>query len=252
MNRRYISTLALAFASSVIAFTAHAADVKNIVIVRGALADGSGWRKATEILESRGFHVTIVQQPITSLADDVAATERILDLQDGPSLLVGHSYGGMVITEAGNRPDVAGLVYVAAFQPNKGESLFDLASSKPPAGKNIQETSDGKYLYLDPHAFAEDFAADLPKPEASFMARSQVFASKEAFAAKVDDPAWKTKMSWTVVATEDRSIHPDLERTMAKRAGSTVTEIKSSHAVFASHPQEVADIIAEAAGKAGR
>lgn len=122
MNRRYIITLALAFASSVIAFAAHAADVKNIVIVRGALADGSGWRKATEILESRGFHVTIVQQPITSLADDVAATERILDLQDGPSLLVGHSYGGMVITEAGNRPDVAGLVYVAAFQPTRAKA----------------------------------------------------------------------------------------------------------------------------------
>lgn len=251
MNRRYISTLALAFASSVIAFAAHAADVKNIVIVRGAFTDGSGWRKATEILERRGFHVTIVQQPITSLADDVAATKRILDLQDGPSLLVGHSYGGMVITEAGNRPDVAGLVYVAAFQPNKGESLFDLASSKPPAGKKIKETMDGKYLYLDPHAFADDFAADLPEAEANFMARSQVFASKEAFAAKVGDPAWKTKMSWSIIATEDRSIRTSSGKWRSVPA-STVTEIKSSHAVFASHPQEVADIIANAAGKVDR
>jgi pimeloyl-ACP methyl ester carboxylesterase len=247
MNRHSTSILALAFATSVIAFSAQAAEVKNIVIVHGALADGSGWRKASDILVERGFNVTIVQQPITSLADDIAATNRVLDLQDGPTLLVGHSYGGMVITEAGRSPVVAGLVYVAAFQPDAGESLLSLASSKPAGGMNIRETKDGKYLYLDPAAFANDFAADLPKDDAAFLARSQVFASKEAFSAKVGAPAWKTKQSWSMVATEDRSINPELEREMAKRAGSVVTEIKSSHAVFASQPQKVADVIEKAA-----
>jgi pimeloyl-ACP methyl ester carboxylesterase len=195
----------------------------------------------------RGFNVTIVQEPITALADDVAATNRVLDLQDGPSLLVGHSYGGMVITEAGNNPHVAGLVYVAAFQPDAGESLLALASSKPAGSMNIRETKDGKYLFLDPAAFANDFAADLPQEDAGFLSRSQVFAAKEAFAAKIGDPAWKTKKSWTVVATHDRSINPDLERDMAKRAGSDVTEIEASHAVFASQPEKVADVIEKAA-----
>lgn len=252
MNRRYISTLALAFATSVIAFAAQAAEVKNIVIVHGALADGSGWRKATDILERRGFNVTIVQEPITSLADDVAATKRVLDLQDGPTLLVGHSYGGMVITEAGNSTNVAGLVYVAAFQPDKGESLLDLASSKPASGMNIRETKDGKYLYLDPAGFAADFAADLPKDEVAFFAKSQVFASKDAFSAKVSEPAWRTKKSWSIVATGDHSINPELEREMAKRAGSAVTEIKASHAVFASQPEKVADVIAAAAAASSK
>lgn len=247
MNRRFIFTLAIAFATSVIAFAAQAADVKNIVIVHGALADGSGWRKATEILERRGFNVTIVQQPITSLADDIAATNRVLDLQQGPVLLVGHSYGGMVITEAGHSPTVAGLVYVAAFQPDKGESLIGLASSKPAGGMNIRETKDGKYLYLDPAAFANDFAADLPLEDAAFLARSQVFASKQAFTAKVGEPAWKVKKSWAIVATQDRSINPDLERDMARRAGSQVSEIVASHAVFASQPEKVASVIENAA-----
>ena len=245
MNR--ISTFAIAFFTSAIAFAAQAAEVRNIVIVHGALADGSGWRKATEILAGRGYNVTIVQQPITSLADDVAATNRVLDLQTGPTLLVGHSYGGMVISEAGNRPDVAGLVYVAAFQPDKGESLISLARSKPPDGMNIRETKDGEYLYLDPAAFLNDFAADLPKDEAAFLARSQVFASKKAFTAKASDPAWKVKKSWSVVATRDRSINPELERDMARRAGSVMAEIEASHAVFASQPEKVADVIDMAA-----
>jgi pimeloyl-ACP methyl ester carboxylesterase len=252
MSHRKVATLALAFATSVIAFAAQAADVKNIVIVHGALADGSGWRKATEILEKRGFNVTIVQEPITSLSDDIAMTNRVLDLQDGPTLLVGHSYGGMVITEAGHNQNVAGLVYVAAFQPDKGESLLSLASSKPAGGMNIRETKDGEYLYLDPAAFANDFAADLPKDEVAFLAKSQVFASKEAFSANVGDPAWKTRKSWSVVATEDRAINPDLERQMAKRAGSDVTEIAASHAVFASQPEKVADVIEKAAKAASR
>lgn len=242
-----ISTFAVVFFTSAIALAAQAAEVRNIVIVHGALADGSGWRRATEILEDRGYNVTIVQQPITSLADDVAATKRVLDLQTGPTLLVGHSYGGMVISEAGNRPDVAGLVYVAAFQPDKGESLIGLASSKPAGGMNIRETKDGEYIYIDPAAFPNDFAADLPREDAAFLARSQVFAAKKAFTAQASDPAWKVKKSWSVVAIRDRSINPELERDMAKRAGSQVIEIEASHAVFASQPEKVADVIDEAA-----
>lgn len=242
-----ISTFAVVFFTSAIALAAQAAEVRNIVIVHGALADGSGWRRATEILEDRGYNVTIVQQPITSLADDVAATKRVLDLQTGPTLLVGHSYGGMVISEAGNRPDVAGLVYVAAFQPDKGESLIGLASSKPAGGMNIRETKDGEYIYIDPAAFPNDFAADLPREDAAFLARSQVFAAKKAFTAQASDPAWKVKKSWSVVAIRDRSINPELERNMAKRAGSQVIEIEASHAVFASQPEKVADVIDEAA-----
>lgn len=252
MKSNSISTLALAVATTVVAFAAQAAEVKNIVIVHGALADGSGWRKTTEILESHGFNVTIVQEPITSLADDVAATNRVLDLQEGPSLLVGHSYGGMVITDAGNRADVAGLVYVAAFQPEKGESLLDLATSKPPAGNSIKPTKDGKYLYLDPAAFANDFAADLPKDDAAFLARSQVFAAKDAFTAKAGEPAWSAKRSWSIVATQDRSINPDLERDMARRADSQIIEIAASHAVFASQPEKVADVIEHAARSSGK
>ncbi|TXI07061.1 MAG: alpha/beta hydrolase [Rhizobium sp.] len=252
MNIRLLSVVAFGLAASTVAFAAQASEVRNIVIVHGALADGSGWRKTADILEKDGFNVTVVQEPITSLADDVAATNRVLDLQNGPSLLVGHSYGGMVITEAGNRPDVAGLVYVAAFQPDKGESLISLASSKPAGSMNIRETKDGQYLYLDPATFAADFAGDLPKDEAAFLAKSQVFASKAAFTAKVGDPAWRAKKSWAVVATNDRSINPELERDMAKRAGSDVTEIKGSHAVFASQPEKVAAVIEKAAKEAGK
>jgi len=252
MKIRFLSIAALSLAASTFVFAVQAAEIKNIVIVHGALADGSGWRKTADILEKDGFNVTVVQEPITSLADDVAATSRVLDLQNGPSLLVGHSYGGMVITEAGNRPDVAGLVYVAAFQPDKGESLISLASSKPAGSMNIRETKDGQYLYLDPATFAADFAADLPKDEASFLAKSQVFASKAAFTTKVGDPAWKAKKSWAIVATNDRSINPELERDMAKRAGSDVTEIKASHAVFASQPEKVAAVIEKAAKDAGK
>jgi pimeloyl-ACP methyl ester carboxylesterase len=252
MKIRFLSIAALGLAASTFAFAVQAAEIKNIVIVHGALADGSGWRKTADILEKDGFNVTVVQEPITSLADDVAATNRVLDLQNGPSLLVGHSYGGMVITEAGNRPDVAGLVYVAAFQPDKGESLISLASSKPAGSMNIRETKDGQYLYLDPATFAADFAADLPKDEASFLAKSQVFASKAAFTTKVGEPAWKTKKSWAIVATNDRSINPELERDMAKRAGSDVTEIKASHVVFASQPEKVAAVIEKAAKDAGK
>jgi len=225
---------------------ASAAPIKNVVIVHGALADGSGWRKVHDLLRQRGYKVTIVQPPMTSLRDDVDATHRILNLQDGPSLLVGHSYGGMVVTQAGNADSVAGLVYVAAFQPDAGESLIDLAGKIPPATTGIAATSD-KFVYLDPRVFAADFAADLPAADAEFMANSQVFPAKAAFEAKIEQPAWKTKKSWALVASEDRAIHPELMRTMARRADSTTVEVKASHAVFMSRPDAVADLIGNAA-----
>ena len=223
-----------------------AAPVKNVVIVHGALADGSGWRKVFDQLTAKGFKVTVVQPPMTSLTDDVNATKRILDLQDGPSVLVGHSYGGMVVTEAGTADNVAGLVYVAAFQPDAGETLLDLAAHTPAATKGIMATKD-EYLYLDPAVFAEDFAADIPKDEARFMAHSQVFPAKAAFETKITTPAWKSRKSWALIATDDRAIHPDLMRMMAKRAGSEPVEVKASHAVFMSQPAAVADLIEKAA-----
>ncbi|MFK8251126.1 alpha/beta fold hydrolase [Ancylobacter terrae] len=229
--------------------SAFAEGIKNIVIVHGAFADGSGWRKVSDILSAEGYSVSIVQEPETSLADDVAATRRVLALQNGPAVLVGHSYGGMVITEAGRDDKVAALVYVAAFQPDRGETLAALGARKPVPGADpqaIRATPDG-YLYLDPKVFPGAFAADLPKAEADFLARSQVFVAKGAFTNAVREPAWKAKPSWAIVATQDRSINPDLEREMAKRARSRVREVESSHAVYLSRPEAVAEVIAEAA-----
>lgn len=243
------AAIALGLMVAVAPFPAFAEPIKNIVIVHGAFADGSGWRKVSDILSANGYRVSIVQEPETSLADDVAATRRVLALQDGPAVLVGHSYGGMVITEAGRDDKVAALVYVAAFQPERGETLAALGASKPVPGADphaIKATPDG-YLYLDPKAFPVAFAADLPKAEADFLARSQVFTAKAAFTTAVGEPAWKAKPSWAIVATQDRSINPDLEREMAKRAGSRVREVDSSHAVYLSHPGAVAEVIAEAA-----
>lgn len=237
------STMLLASAFIV---PARAAQIKNVVIVHGALADGSGWRQVFDLLTAKGYKVTIVQPPMTSLQADVEATKRILDLQDGPSILVGHSYGGMIITEAGNADKVAGLVYIAAFQPDAGETLLDLASKIAPASKGITATSDD-FLYLDPKVFAADFAADVPKADAEFMAHSQVFPAKAAFETKIKQPAWKTKKSWALIATDDRAINPDLMRFMAKRAGSKPVEVKASHAVFMSQPAAVANLIEEAA-----
>lgn len=230
---------------------AHAAQIRNVVIVHGALADGSGWRKVYDLLSAKGYRVTIVQPPMTSLQDDVAATKRILDLQDGPSILVGHSYGGMVITEAGNADNVAGLVYIAAFQPDAGETLLNIAGKIPAATTGIKATSD-EFLYLDPKVYAADFAADLPKAEAEFMAHSQVFPAKAAFDTRIKQPAWKTKKSWALIAADDRAIHPDLLRFMAKRAGSESAEVKASHAVFMSQPAAVANLIENAAASLAR
>ncbi|WP_293863261.1 alpha/beta hydrolase [uncultured Alsobacter sp.] len=251
MNRSNVLYALLALAASATPSAAWADPVRNVVIVHGAFADGSGWRKVSDLLTAKGLHVSIVQQPLTSLDDDVAATRRILALQDGPTILVGHSYGGMVVTAAGDDPKVTGLVYVAAFQPDRGESLANLANSKPVTGAKpdaIEATNDG-FLSLALAEFPAAFAADLPKAEAAFMARSQVFAAKVAFTQEAGEPAWKSKPSWALVATQDRSINPDLEREMAKRAGSTVREVKASHAVYLSRPAAVAALIIEAAAK---
>jgi len=225
---------------------ARAEPVKNIVLVHGAFADGSGWKPLADILRQDGYTVSIVQEPETSLADDVAATNRILDRQTGPAVLVGHSYGGAVITEAGNNAHVASLVYVAAFAPDEGEKLGPLLNSIAPAATSTAPTADG-YLMVDQAKFPMDFAADLPAAEAQFMAISQVPLSAGVLGTPITAPAWKTKPSYGVVATQDRMINPDLERSMYKRAGAKVTEIKGSHAIFFSQPRAVANVIEQAA-----
>lgn len=223
--------------------------VGNVVLVHGAFADGSGWNAVAQILERDGYHVTIVQQPETSLEEDVAATNRILDMQDGPAVLVGHSYGGVIITEAGNNPHVSALVYIAAFQPDAGESLASLGASRPPASTAVTPTSDG-YLFIAPAAFRADFAADLPAAQADRMSRSQVPLAVRAASAKVSSPAWKSKPSYAVVATRDRSLNPELQRSMYKRSGTITSEVAASHAVYISQPAVVAAVIEKAAKRA--
>ena len=230
---------------------ARAEPVKNVVLVHGAFADGSGWRRVVDILGKDGYTITVVQEPLTSLADDVAATKRALDLHQGPTLLVGHSYGGVVITEAGNAPNVVGLVYIAAFIPDQGESAVSLLSQAPPANDDMRATKDD-FLYIDPAAFPADFAADLPPAEGNFMAHSQAMLAKAAGGAPVTTAAWHQKKSWALVATRDHNINPDLERTMAKRAGSETIEVPASHAVYVSKPEDVARLIEGAAKASGR
>ena len=220
--------------------------VKNIVLVHGAFADGSGWKAVADILAHDGYNVSIAQPPETSLEDDVAATNRVLDAQDGPAILVGHSYGGIIISEAGNNAHVKALVYVAAFQPDTGESLGSLAQSKPPVSNSIAPSADG-FLYIDKAHFHADFCADLPQATADFMARSQVGLSVKAAGAPVANPAWKTKPSWAIVAKDDHAINPELERSMYRRSGATTTEIAGSHVVYMSQPKAVAAVIEKAA-----
>ena len=223
---------------------------KNIVIVHGAFADGSGWESVYKILASRGYHVTIVQNPLTALEDDVAATDRALDKQNGPVVLVGHSWGGTVITQAGTSPKVASLVYVAAFVPDLGESTLDLAKRVPPAPENgILPPDDKGFIYYDKAKFHAGFAADLTAEKADFMYASHAPIAVKSFLTPVSNVAWKSKPSYAIVATDDKSISPQLERDMYKRAGSIVTEIKGSHALFISKAKAVADVI-EAAAKA--
>jgi len=242
---------AVAVLSAAIAPARAAEPIKNVVLVHGAFADGSGWRRVADILGKDGFTVSVVQEPLTSLADDVAATKRVLDLQQGPIILVGHSYGGVVITEAGNAPNVAGLVYIAAFIPDKGQSALGLLSQAPAANNDLRATKDG-FLYIDPAKFPADFAADLPPAEANFMAHSQMMLAKAAAAAPVKVAAWRQKKSWALVASSDHNINPDLERTMAKRAGSETIEVAGSHAVYVSRPDDVARLIERAAKASGQ
>jgi pimeloyl-ACP methyl ester carboxylesterase len=239
-----IAALTAAISASVA--TSAAPTVKNIVLVHGAFADGSGWMAVARILRRDGYTVSVAQPPETSLEDDVAATNRTINAIGGPVVLVGHSYGGIIITAAGNNEHVKSLVYVAAFQPDTGESLGSLAASKPPAGAGPKPSPDG-FLYLDKTTFHADFAADLPAAQAAFMEESQVGLSIKAAGAPATSPAWKRKPSFAIVATNDRAINPELERSMYKRSGATVTEVASSHVVYISHPTEVAAVIEQAA-----
>jgi pimeloyl-ACP methyl ester carboxylesterase len=222
--------------------------VKNVVLVHGGFVDGSGWEGVYRALKKDGYSVSIVQNPTISLADDVAVTKRILAAQNGPAILVGHSYGGVVITEAGNDPKVAGLVYIAAFAPDKGESVSSLIKNPPPGAPvpPIMPPQDG-YLFLDRSKFRESFAADVAPDAAAFMADSQVPWGLEALNGSITEPAWRTKPSWYLVSTEDKMIPPDAQRAMSKRAGSTVVEAKGSHSIYVSQPQSVAAIITKAA-----
>jgi pimeloyl-ACP methyl ester carboxylesterase len=225
--------------------------IKNVVLVHGGFVDGSGWQGVYDALKKDGYHVTIVQNPTTSLADDVAVTKRALATQDGPAILVGHSYGGAVITEAGTDPKVAGLVYITAFAPDKGESVATLIKNPPPGAPvpPILPPQDG-FLFLDRAKFRASFAADVSPEEASFMADSQVPWGLDALNGAVTEPAWKSRPSWYLVSTEDKMIPPDAQRAMSKRAGSTVVEVKGSHAVYVSQPKAVAGLIAKAANGA--
>lgn len=224
------------------------APVKNVVLVHGAFADGSGWEGVYKILKKDGYTVAVVQNPTISLTDDVAVTKRAIAALNGPVILVGHSYGGAVITEAGNDPKVAGLVYIAAFAPDKGESVGTLIKDPPPGAPvpPILPPQDG-FLFLDKAKFAASFAADVNPDAAAFMADSQVGWGVEASNTAITDAAWKHKPSWYLVATEDKMIPPDAQRSMSKRAGSTVVEQKGSHAVYVSQPQAVAALIEKAA-----
>jgi pimeloyl-ACP methyl ester carboxylesterase len=236
------------------AVPASAETLKNIVLVHGAWVDASGWKPVYEILTKDGFSVTMVQEPETSFPDDVAATKRILDLQDGPTLLVGHSYGGSIITEAGIHPNVVGLVYVAAHAPDIGEDEGVLGKKTPSILTKtegaIKKTPD-EFTYLNPADFLKLFAADLPRDRAEFAARSQVLAAAKVFSTPLTAAAWKSKPSWGIIAGDDKIINPDLERWYYNRAKSHIIEIKgASHSVYESHPREVAAVIAEAARNA--
>ncbi|GAA1390399.1 alpha/beta hydrolase [Catellatospora chokoriensis] len=223
----------------------------NVVLVHGGFADGSGWQGVYHLLKADGYNVSVVQNPTLSLEGDVAATRQILDQQQGPVVLVGHSYGGVVITEAGMHENVAALVYIAAFAPDKGESVSTLIADPPPGTPvpPILPPQDG-YLFLEREKFAASFAADLPAGQASFMADSQVPWGVAALTGTVSEPAWRVKPSWYLVAADDKMIPPPAQRAMSERAGATVSEVGGSHAVYVSNPAAVAALVKRAA--AGR
>jgi pimeloyl-ACP methyl ester carboxylesterase len=226
--------------------------VRNIVLVHGAWADGSSWSRVIPLLQVQGLHVVAVQNPLTSLADDVAATKRAIALQDGPVLLVGHSYGGAVITEAGDDPKVAGLVYVAAFAPAEGESVASISKPYPPAplGTELRPDAQG-FLTVTAKGISEDFAQDLSDKEKQVLTATQGPTAAAAFGATVTTAAWRTKPSWFVIASNDRAIPPELEKAEAAAMKATSITVPSSHVAMLSHPKEVADLIVQAAAKAG-
>ena len=228
--------------------TSSSSRVKSILLVHGAFADGSSWRRVIPLLEARGYHVVAVQEPLSSLADDVAATRRAIDLQTGPVLLVGHSWGGAVITEAGNHDKVVGLVYVSAFAPDGGESVDDLGKGEPPPpwAKDLAVDSGG-FGWLPATVVATYFAPDLPASESAVVASVQHPIQMKAFADKVTTAAWRSKRTWYVRTEEDQMIDPRAQATMAARAGAKVTNVKGSHVSILSHPDEVAAVILDAA-----
>jgi pimeloyl-ACP methyl ester carboxylesterase len=248
--RRILPAVALLFVGGAIAKSQanNAPTIKNVVLVHGGFVDGSGWEGVYNALTKKGYHVTVVQNPTISLADDVAVTKRAIDAQDGPVILVGHSYGGVVISSAGDDPKVVGLVYICAFAADNGDSVLSLIKTAPadaPAPP-ILPPQDG-FLFLDRQKFAAAFAGDVKPEIANFMANSQVPWGLEAASAGATAAAWKTKPSWYLLTTEDHMIAPELQRFMSKRAGSKVVEIKGSHAIYVSHPEAVASIIEQAA-----
>jgi pimeloyl-ACP methyl ester carboxylesterase len=247
---RTLPVFAMMFAAGGIshAQAASTQTVKNIVLVHGGFVDGSGWEGVYNILTKKGYHVTVVQNPTITLEDDVAVTKRAIDAQDGPVILVGHSYGGVVISSAGDDPKVVGLVYICAFAADTGDSVLSLIKTAPAGAPAppILPPQDG-FLFLDRQKFAEAFAADVKPEIAEFMANSQVPWGLEAASTGATAAAWKTKPSWFLLTTEDHMIAPELQRFMSKRAGSTVVEVKGSHAVYVSHPDAVASLIEKAA-----
>jgi len=224
------------------------ASARNVVLVHGGFVDGSGWQAVYQLLREDGYNVAVVQNPTLSLEDDATVTRRVLDQQDGSTVLVGHSYGGVVVSETGTHPAVSALVYIAAFAPDKGESVNTLIADPPPGAPvpPILPPQDG-FLFLDRDKFPASFAGDLPLDQARFMADSQVPWGVNALAGAVSEPAWRSKPSWYLVAAEDRMIPPPAQRAMAERAGATVSEAAGSHSIYLSQPQAVADLIKQAA-----
>ena len=247
-----LAAAAAAFGLTLEARSSENGAVKNVVLVHGASTDGSGWRGVYDILRKDGYKVSVVQQPLTGLSDDVAATKRVIDQQDGPVILVGHSYGGTIITVAGADPKVRALVYVAALQPDVGESTNQLAASMPgdiPSG-DVKATEDG-FLFIEPGKFPGDVASDLPAGQADYMANSQMPVAAAAFDARVTIAAWHEKPSFGIIATADRALNPMLARWMYKRSGATISEVKANHLVYISHPDAVAHVIEKAARSVG-
>lgn len=251
-KQAFIAAVGVYCMNSGVALAAGQTAVKNVVLVHGAWADGSSWAKVIPLLEKRGLHVVAVQNPLSSLADDVAAAKRAIDAQDGPVVLVGHSYGGAVITAAGNNPKVSRLVFVAAFAPDVGEAVGTTAKdfAPPPVGPEVQPIADG-YLILTNKGVAEDFAQDLPSGEKQLLAATQGPTSGSVFGAPISEAAWRHKPSWYVVAEHDRMINPDYERFAAKRMGAKTLTLPTSHVPMLSKPEEVAAFIAEAAAANG-